>query len=76
MALIRFDIQLAIPEEVYAAIPAVTKTAFQDKIRALKALAVKINAGKTNEEMTVRAVWHKCYHDENINKPCESEREI
>ena len=51
------------------------KTAVRDAIRGLKALAVKINEGKPNEEMTVRAVWHRCHHDE-VGVPCESENEI
>ena len=76
MALIRFTLDLAIPEAVYTAIPVAKKLAFKDTILAMKALAVKINEGAINEEMTVRAVFHKCYHDENANKPCEPEVEI
>ncbi len=72
--LMRFDIQLAIPKNVYDAIPLAKKIAARDAIRDLKALAVKINEGRDNEEMTVRAVYHICRHDEN--KPCESEEEI
>lgn len=76
MALIRFQIDLAIPEEVYNAIPAAKKLAARDIIRSLKALAVKINSGTDNEEMTVRAVWHRCHHDETPPQPCEPEQEI
>ena len=77
MALIRFMLDLAIPEATFNAIPQVTKDAFKDRIRAMKALAVKINAGSPNEEMTVKATWHKCYHDQpELNKPCEPEIEI
>lgn len=76
MALIRFNLDLAIPETVYNAIPTEKKLAVRDRIRELKALAVKINEGQSNEEMTIKAVWHKCYHDENLNKPCEPEQEI
>ncbi len=75
MALWRCDIQLAIPMAVYDALPLAKKIAARDAIRGLKALAVKINAGSPGEEMTVRAVWHKCYHDEG-GKPCEPEQEI
>jgi len=40
-------------------------------IRALKAKASKINVGQENEEMTVIATYHTCYHDEPGNKiPC------
>lgn len=72
--LYRFSLDLAIPKDVYEAIPAAKKLAFRDAIRAMKALAVKVNKGNVNEEMTVRAVYHKCGHDEN--KPCEPEVEI
>jgi len=74
MAYIRFTLDLAIPETVYAAIPSTKKIAFRDAIRAMKALAVKINEGADNEEMTVKASWHKCYHDEG--KSCEPEMDI
>lgn len=63
MVLIRFSLDLAIPEKVFNAIPAAKKTAFKDRVRAMKALAVRINEGKTNEEMTVKASWHRCHHD-------------
>jgi len=74
MAYIRFQLDLAIPETVYDAIPAAKKLAVKAVIQGLKALAVKINAGKPNEEMTVRAVWHRCLHDEG--GACGSEIEI
>ncbi len=70
MSLIRFQLDLAIPEDVYNAIPAAKKQAVRDAIRALKVLAVKINEGSPNEEITVRAVWHRCTHDEVIPQPC------
>ncbi len=76
MAGIRFNLDLFITEAVYNAIPTATKIAIRDRIRELKAKAVKINAGLPNEEMTIKAVWHKCYHDEIPFKPCESEQEI
>ena len=72
--LYRFNLDLAIPSGVYDAIPEAKKTAFRDTIRAMKALAVKINEGTDNEEMTVRAVWHKCMHDEGLS--CLPELEI
>ena len=74
MALIRFSLDLAIPEATYNAIPAAKKLAVRDAIRDLKALSVKINAGQPNEEMTVRAVWHRCHHD--TGGSCEAEQEI
>lgn len=45
-------------------------------IRAMKAKSVKINAGLPNEEMTVKAVYHVCRHNEQPPKPCEPEQEI
>ncbi len=77
MARIRFQLDLAIPKAVYDAIPAAKKLAALTVIRELKALAVKINAGQPNEEITVRAVWHICHHDEGAGHPaCEPEQEI
>jgi len=77
MAVVRFEISLAIPKEVYDTIPLAKKTAARDAIRGLKALAVKINEGQSNEEMTVRAIWRVCYHDEGEgHPPCEPEQEI
>ncbi len=76
MATIRFILDLAIPEAVFTVIPTAKVTALKQGIRDLKALAVKINDGKPNEEMTVRAVWHRCYHDEPGNKPCAPEQDI
>ena len=70
----RFNLDLAIPEAAYNAIPAATQTAIRDRIRELKALAVKINEGAANEEATVKAVWHKCHHD--TGGPCEPEQDI
>ena len=76
MALIRFSLDLAIPEAVYNAIPAAKKLAVRDAIRDLKALSVKINEGKDNEEMTVRAKMHTCHHDTDNTTPCEPEVDI
>ncbi len=70
MALIRFTLDLAIPMEVYNALPLAKKIETRDAIRSLKALAVKINEGKDNEEMTVKAQWHLCHHDESPGEPC------
>lgn len=72
--LYRFQLDLAIPEATYDSIPTITKTAFRNCIRQMKALAVRINRGQANEEMTVKATWHRCFHDEG--KSCEPEREI
>ncbi len=61
----RCNIQLAIPLDVYNALPATKKLAARDIIRELKALAKKVNTGKPNEEMTVKASWHICQHETN-----------
>ncbi len=74
--LYRFNLDLAIPQVVFDAIPAAKKQAAMDAIRGLKALAVRINAGKPNEEITVLATWHRCYHDEKSPKACEPGQEI
>ena len=74
MALVRFEIQLAIPKAVYDAIPSAKKLAARDTIRGLKALAVKINEGQPNEEMTVIAKFHICHHD--TGGVCEPSQEI
>ena len=74
MALIRFTLDLAIPEATFNAIPAAKKQAFKDAVLALKALAVRINVGAANEEATVKTTWHRCLHDEG--KLCEPEQEI
>ena len=71
MSFVRFTLDLAVPQAVYDQIPSATKVAFRDRIRALKALAVRINAGAANEEMTVKATYHICHHDEPGNTiPC------
>ena len=72
--LYRFEISLAIPSAVYNSIPDTKKKAFRDAVRAIKAYAVKINEGTSNEEMTVKTVFHKCHHD--TGGSCEPEQEI
>ncbi len=57
------------PQEVNQAFPQLLPA-----IKAAKAKATKINEGKINEEMTVRAVYHICRHDEGL--PCEANQEI
>ena len=64
MAFIRFQIDGAVPQAVYQALPAATKTAIRDKFLQLKALCRKMNAGLPNEENTVRFKYHICHHDE------------
>ena len=74
MALWRGQLDLAIPLDVWESIPTARKIAFRDEVKAMKALAVRINEGQPNEEMTVTASWHICRHDEGL--PCEPENEI
>lgn len=77
MAFWRGQLDLAIPLAVWDAIPAAKKQAFRDAVRELKAKAVRINAGLYNEEVTVKATFHKCYHDQpELNRPCEPSQEI
>ena len=58
-------------EQVKAAYPALFT-----EIKKAKGSTSIINAGKDNEEKTVRAVYHVCYHNEKDMKPCEPEQEI
>ena len=74
MPYIRFRLDLAVEETAYQAIPAATKLAIRDQIRKLKTFASKINAGKPNEEATIRAVWHRCTND--INQSCEPDTDV
>ena len=74
MSFIRFSLDLAIPKKVYDSIPAAKKTAIRDRIRELKAYAVKINEGQVNEEMTVKASYHICHHD--TGEACEEEQKV
>ncbi len=64
MIMKRIDIQLAIPMEVFDEIPVARKKAFRDEVRAMKKLAVRINEGLDNEEITVIANIHDCHHNE------------
>jgi len=66
----RGTLDLAIPEDVYNAIPTARKLAFRDEVRALKTLARRINEGQSNEEMTVKAAWHWCTHEDSNIEPC------
>ncbi len=74
MAFERISIELAIPKKVWDKIPLNRKIAFRDEVRALKTLAVKVNEGLPNEEMTVKGSRHLCRHDEG--KECDPEVEI
>ena len=71
----RGTLDLAIPKDVWDKIPNARKIAFRAEVRAMKALAVKINEGQPNEEMTVKASWHWCHHDTG-DQSCEPEQEI
>ncbi len=69
MPYVRFTLDLAIPQDVYDAIPAAKKLAARDAIRGLKALAVKVG-----DEITVRATYHICRHDSA--QPCGPEVDV
>jgi len=75
MSLIRIQIDLAIPSEV-AQKPVVKAKLLElyALIKLVKTYSIKINEGKDNEEMTIKAVWHMCKHDEGMS--CEPEQEI
>ena len=73
MSYLRLNIDLAvkepIPETLAAELPAIKQA-----IRRLKTYASKINQGTANEEITVKATYHICRHDEGL--PCDQETEI
>ena len=72
--LYRFTLDLAIPAKTYDAIPKSVKDSFRDSVRAFKSHAVKINAGRPDEELTVKSTYHICKHDDGL--PCDQEQEI
>jgi len=77
MSLIRFQLDLAIPESVFDKIPLAKRQAFRDAVQAIKAFAVRLNGGMENEEFTVTASLHICRHDEGEGcEPDELNREI
>ena len=73
MSYLRFTLDLAIKQPIPQALKSKLPE-IRDAIRQLKAYASKINEGSVNEEMTVRATYHICHHDEGL--PCEPEQEI
>ncbi len=71
---LRFTLDLYIPEDptgtLVAGVKIPTALATQiptirQKIQALKGFARKINSGQPNEEMTVKASYHVCHHEDN-----------
>lgn len=73
MSLLRVNIDLAFPLPLSPAVQ--TKlNALKGAIVKAKAYAVKINEGRVNEEISIRAVYHICKHD--TGEPCEKEIEI
>lgn len=73
MALRRYRIELAYPEPISPQLEGRLR-AFENAIKAILPDATIINKGQENEEYTVRAKKHICYHDEGL--PCEPEVEI
>ena len=85
MSGLRFQLDIYIDEDPTGTLVAGVKipTALATKIptirqaiRDLKAYATKINAGKPDEEMTVRATYHIDYHNEVPPKPCGANQDI
>lgn len=55
----------------------------QNKVNAIKTsildfknYSTKINDGKIDQEDTTKAIFHKCYHDEDPSKPCDQIKDI
>ena len=73
MSYLRFTLDLAVKEPLPQAL-ADRLPALRAAIKELKSYASKINEGTANEEITVRAAYHRCNHD--IGSPCDPEREV
>ncbi len=92
MACLRFTLDLAVPEDpggtLILAVDGVggikLPSAFVVKIPAIKAaiqqlktFSVNINSGQPNEEITTRAFYRICHHNEGEGHPvCEEAIEI
>ena len=73
MSYLRFTVDLAVKEPLPPTL-AEKLPAIRQQILQLKAFATRINQGRPNEEMTVKATYHVCRHEEGL--PCEPEIEI
>ena len=69
----RYQIDLAFEEPVPLTLRG-HLNAMEKAIKRVKSLAVKINEGGPNEEMTVTAKYHICRHDEG--RSCDPSIEI
>ena len=85
MAGLRFTLDLFIPETPTGTLVAGVKIpstlttklpAIRQAVRDLKVYASKINTGQPNEEMSVKASFHICHHNETPQKPCEQEQDV
>lgn len=85
MAGLRFQLDLYVDEDPTGTLVAGVKIptalagkipVIRDAIRVLKSCASKINEGKDNEEATITAKYHVCYHNEVPPKPCGEWQEI
>lgn len=70
MSLIRYLIELAYPEPISPQLQG-RINAFENAAKAILPDAVIINEGQMNQELTKRAVKHRCFHNEVPVKPCE-----
>ena len=70
----RFRLDLAVKKSVYEGLTQVQRDAIRDRVRQLKALANKINAGTANEEDTIQARYHLCRHE--FGESCPEEQDI
>ncbi len=73
MSYLRFSLNLAIKQPIPQALQDKLPT-IKARIQELKSYAEKINAGKDNEEMTIKAVYHICNHDTGM--ACGEEQDI
>ena len=82
---LRFRIDLYVPEDLDGTlvlgvkIPKTLATrlpAIRLALRDLKSFARRINTGTDAEEMTVRATYHICTHEESLLQPCTPDQDI
>ncbi|KKL97512.1 hypothetical protein LCGC14_1833740 [marine sediment metagenome] len=77
MSLRRLQLDLAVQEDKDGKLPSALEgqwTGLLNHIKAFKNASIKINKGLVNEEDTIRATYHKCFHDEG--KQCDTKIEI
>lgn len=73
MSSIRFNLDLSIPEPLPKELEE-RLFEIQETLKFLQSFSSEINQEGINKEVTTRAVYHRCFHDEG--KPCEQPKDI